>query len=401
MYGTDDTVYLTVSVTDLGAYGIIDDVDSVITGIDNAKIEIYTDAHVMGLSGMADNTAWSYGTYTLYNEDGDIIAAVVVGEDGTKSENLVFAHTGSVASERYDKTTGEWTWTRKVVLNGEEVTLTEVGDGLSELDTMVQGEWYQVAYNADGNVVEVLDVDDPDALGAIAPGNNKLIDDYMDIEVAVDDEDTVLYYQHLLSINDLKLVGKSLSVDENAYYPFRVSEDVNVVLMQYNNNKLNTYFESGVKALDNMIDELNDRHAAYDHDYEFNAILEEGIATVIIIEDDDRDCDDYSDVNWEDESGNLDLKAMFVDASGYVNIRVETPAALTTSATATVTITSANGGTVLRNQADVGFVTMGTNVYNFGFLYGAGNVAEGDYHVNLKIVDGSNTYTYNGLMSLI
>ena len=102
------------------------------------------------------------GVYTLYNKDGIVIAAVVVGEDDGTARNLVYAHTSDVEWESYNGESstradgdGLFTWTRKVVSNGEEVTLTEVSDGNSELDKIQQYHWYQIKTNGDGEVTGV------------------------------------------------------------------------------------------------------------------------------------------------------------------------------------------------------------------------------------------------------
>ena len=107
VYGTDETVYLTVGLDKLNNQGIIDEVVSVTTGIDNANLTVLKAADAAPTGVAAANT--SNGVYVLYNEDGDVIAAVVVGEDAGATKNLVYAHTGKVASERYNNSTGEWT----------------------------------------------------------------------------------------------------------------------------------------------------------------------------------------------------------------------------------------------------------------------------------------------------
>lgn len=67
--------------------------------------------------------------------------------------------------EAYDSET-EWTWTREVVVNGELVEISEVGDSLEWIGNasknqgeMAQGEWFEVKYDADGNVRKVEAID--------------------------------------------------------------------------------------------------------------------------------------------------------------------------------------------------------------------------------------------------
>src|SRR5699024_4145288 len=146
--------------------------------------------------------------------------------------------------------TGEWTWTRKVAFNGEEVTLTEVGDGLSELKKMSKNSWYQVKYDADGNVIEVEPISD-------------VLTEGSDLETSLGSlantiqtgKDTVLYYQ-TLNIKNLGMVGKTLFTNTADDYGFRVADEVKIVLQQTVNNTDKTYFESGYKALQTIVDEL-------------------------------------------------------------------------------------------------------------------------------------------------
>ena len=136
---------------------------SVTTGVKNASLtgwnvteatsELTTDTIKKLEGGVAS------GVYTLYKSNGYVIAAVVVGEDNEASKNLVYVSSSSVNYEAYDKANDEWTWTREVIIDGEKAELTEVGDSLTYLGKMNKGEWYQVKYNAKGEVIDVLDGD--------------------------------------------------------------------------------------------------------------------------------------------------------------------------------------------------------------------------------------------------
>ena len=326
VYGTDDTIYLTVGLDELTnngrTFGIISDVVSVATGIDNVSLTAWSqsdaalkaDDHDTAVKPGTDNPGGANGTtaagvYTLYDENGDIIATVVVGEDAGTAKNLVYAHTSATSSERYNRETGLWTWTREVISDGQEVTLTEVGDGLSELGSMRQHTWYQVRYNADGNVIEVSP-----ASAELTAGDDYIIN-YDDLAAAIGDADnrTILYTSlapHAINSEDLSLTGRTLWVDTTANKGFRVASDVNVALIQTNNRTEKTYFETGVDALESIVDDLNDRHstAATQHDYIISAIIEEGIATSVVIYDpivSGHVCDPYTDPDWGTTTGNM------------------------------------------------------------------------------------------------
>lgn len=326
IYGTDETVYVTVSVGELNngktnAYGIIDGVDSVATGIGNVSLSAWNndDAKAEAEDSKTPITVgnkFSSGVYSLYNDDGDVIAAVVVGEDAGSAKNLVYVHSSSVFKETYDKTADQWTWSRKVVLNGEEVVLTEVGDGLSELGSMAQHTWYQVKFNADGNVIDVEKAGE-----ALDASKYEIVTDYNDIYKAVDQKDTVLYYSDgnkLINSEDLDLTGRTLWLNTDATKGFRVAEDVKVVLIQTNNNTEKTYFETGVNSLKTIVNDLNDRHDVKDktaHDYVISAILEKGVATSVVIYDMDDICDPYRNPNWGTPTGDIDSVAFTADGS--------------------------------------------------------------------------------------
>ena len=407
VYGTDETVYLTVGVKEMHSgtyYGYINEVDSVVTGIGNANLEVWfesdardaaekeTHGNVTPLPSHIALSEASNGAYSLYNDKGDIIACVVVGEDAGSTKNLVYAHTASTYRETYNATTDTWTWSRKVISNGQEVILTEVGDGLSELGGMVQHNWYQVKYNAEGNVIDVLP-----ASTALTTGVDYILD-YDDLADAVVNEDTVLYYSATpeISTADLKLVGKTLWLDSTATRGFRVADEVNVALIQYNNNVEKTYFETGVTSLKNIVNELNERHSTVSHNYRVSAILDKGVATSIVIYDYNKACDPYTDGNWETEkSGVLDLSSLVFNGgvSGMdVTFTNKTGKVISAAATADVVVRNASGNLVcsLSGVAYGGVGVNGVDTINFNYTGTPTNT--GNYTVTLTIHDGTSTY---------
>ena len=339
VYGTDDTVYLTVELDELDVngshYGIISDVSSVATGISNVDLTIWSTAKALADADANDTTAsilgtgndWANGAYVLYNWEGDIIAAVVVGEDAGATKNLVYAHTGASYRERYNSETGEYTWNRYVVSDGQEISLTEIGDGLSKLDTMEEGNWYQVKYNADGNVIDVVKVTGTAPTGALTNGKD-FEDNFTDLATTIQTgEDTVLYWGTNPEINsdNLKLIGRTLYLDTTSTRGFRVAEDVNIVLEQQNNNTSKTYFETGVNALEAIVNELNERHStkATKHDYIVSAVIENGVATSVIIDDDNRVCDPYADPDWGTTTGDYEITNIRYPASNLIEIDID------------------------------------------------------------------------------
>ena len=433
VYGTDETIYLSVGVdvlwddTTKNAYvGYINEVNSVVTGIGNASLEALStlDAATkandeansatvqIASANMSNSNYVSNGVYALYDRDGDVIAAVVVGDDAGTSTNLVYVDSGSVNREGYNNSTGLYTWTRNVIIDGQRATLTEVGDGLSEIGGMTQDTWYQVKYDADGYVISVRLYSLALKGNDDANGNrgNEYVSDYLDIAAAVAKEDTVLYYgcDNPITANSdsLELTGRTLWVDTDNDTGFRVAEDVNVALLQNNNNVSKTYFETGVSALRSMVNELNDRHSepGTTHNYIISAILEDGVATSIVINDKSKNCDPYVDADYDDVGeGDLKLTSMGF-STGKITI------ALTNNSNTTLNNTLAYELTVRNEKGNLVFQGPASSIggsYAKGqsgtieFTYaGSTPTSSGDYTVTLKAMDAAGKVLASGSATL-
>ena len=293
VYGNADSIYLTATLkkvkNDKGYYAVISGADNVTTGIKNASIKTWTDTDAQkDVDKNIDAKDWkgtSSGVYTLFKDNGYVIAAVVVGEDAASSKNLVYATKNSVELESYDKNADEWTWTMKAVdAKGQEITLTEVSDSLSELKKIdTKGVWYQVKYDAKGNVISV-------EKASTALTGKKYITAFGKIEDAIDAEDTVLLETGALK-DKLTLKGSTLYGNTNGTRGVVVDDATNVVFIQKNNNKETTSYENGVKAVETALKNLNEVSKGV-YKYEFSAIIEDGIATTIVIRD--LQADDYT-----------------------------------------------------------------------------------------------------------
>ena len=114
--------------------------------------------------------------------------------------------------------------------------------------------------------------------------------DYEQIDDTVKNgKDTVLYYSDPEINSQLKLIANTLFVANDATKGFYVSDDVKVVLQQWNKNKLDTFFEDGVGSLEDIIDDLNERYDGSSYTYRVSAILENGMATTVVIYDNNND----------------------------------------------------------------------------------------------------------------
>ena len=295
VYGNADSIYLSVNTDKVAVKGaadevVITDVDSVTTGVKNASIEtssaaaIRTDAEATGIAVLTgDDCNTSYGVYTLYKDNGYVIAAVVIGDDAASTKNLVYVNSDKVELESYDKTADEWTWTRKAIsAQGKEIELTEKGDSLSHIGKtdMEEGLWYQVKYDAKGNVVDTA------LASAKLTAGTEYIQYFDQIAHAVDNKDTVLLECGIIKADKvLSLKGSTLFSGTVGARGVVVDDETNIVFIQKNDNKKTTSIETGVKALENVLKNLNEKSTSPKYEYEFSAMIENGIATTVVIRD--------------------------------------------------------------------------------------------------------------------
>ena len=296
VYGNNATIYLSAELKMIKTDStnkntvIISGIDNVTTGVKNASIDLWKDKAAVkaGNTDYANAEYASSGAYVLYKDNGYIIAAVVVGEDGESSKNLVYVNSDKLTSESYDKAADEWTWTREVIYNGEKTMLTEVGDSLSYIGTergqgnMQQYGWYQVKFNAKG---EVIGAKLASSDMTVANGTNH--GDYVDnIEHLYDSinngKDTILYVGSDLTAAKMK--GNTLYTDKTMTKGFYVDEDAKVVFIQTNDGKQTTEYATGADQVQDFIDDLNaDKSGAYKFD--ISAILDNGVAKTVVIRD--------------------------------------------------------------------------------------------------------------------
>ena len=313
VYGNNDTVYISAEVETINAKnrhiqaGVISGVNSVTTGVKDASLKTYNLAEAKAeadkngkVKGSEKATDAAYGAYTLYKSNGYIIATVVVGEDSVSNKNLVYAHTGDVKMEAYTTADDQWTWTREVIFNGEKTEIKEVGDKLQHLDDMEKFNWYQVKFNAKNEVisVELAETALGHTTGALKANGDEYVDRVDWVEAAINNKSNVLYEESAYlnetpvtsakpnEVTDAKgpnLIGQTFYVRTDDKTGFYVTEDVKVVFIQARNNETKTYIDSGVRYLEDVIDDLNKENNLFH--YECSAILTNGQATVVVIHD--------------------------------------------------------------------------------------------------------------------
>ena len=313
VYANDNSVFLSVETEKLNNnstdYVIISDVDGISTGIQNVNLKAWNAKAVK-----ADDTAYSavaeanisHGVYTLFDDDGYVIAAVVVGEDDGTTTNYAFVTSDSMNRESYDKEKDEYTWSREAIVNGELVTLTETGSSNPELRGMVRGSWYEVKYYADGTVRRVTEIkkDNGDTTvdanefyaNSSAPVGTypKYVGLIDYVEKASDDNDTVVLYQDLTAQTYVVSVkGSTLQVDttiSTGSRGFAVSPSAKTVLIQdsvTSSGKVTLMddiyeYTGGSAGLERAVRNLNDNAKFKGY---IGAVIENGVATSVVIYD--------------------------------------------------------------------------------------------------------------------
>ena len=326
----DGTTYATAINANQDRVGIISGVDSVTTGIANVNLKTYASiTDIQTATGLSPATAYPGFVYTLFDNDGYVIAAIVLGQDDGTTKNLVYSHKSDIKDEHYSSADDEWTWTRDVIFNGEEITLTEKGSSISVLEDMDQNVWYEITYKANGTVKDAkyaYYTEDGKLIGAtpsdssttpkgpaltpttgIAAGAaGSFVDKIEWLENAINNSDksTVLYEEVWGKLTDANgtenedasstakakmtvapsLKESTLYVDTVASKGFYVSKDVKSVLIQKNDGKSNTEWGTGTGDLENMLEDLN-YDATKGYQFKISAILTNGRATTVIIHD--------------------------------------------------------------------------------------------------------------------
>ena len=328
VYGNEDSVYMladldTVTV-DGTTYGVIAGADEVITGVDNTNIEVMDSQQVADdlsnadkkISVVSGNSVG--GTYVLFNDDGVVIAAVVVGENAGVSSNVVYAINSKASEESYEN--GIWTWTRDVVINGEIVTLTETSDEDESLlaDVMKEGNWYTVKYDAEGNVKKVELYDE-------ASQGQKYADDFAEAVQDLRIKDLVVLEMKNETRVDYSKNGRALYdwLDKAKDAGIITVGDVKFVIRQESKNATTTEEYTGWNQLVSALETLNEDPTNL---YDFSAVIENGRITSVVIVDDAND-DDYQGPAGGQAT---DVKTVVMTDDGKVSLKGKDDKAINT-----------------------------------------------------------------------
>ena len=184
-YANADTVFVTVSVDTIKVAHndtkvVIDDVESVSTGVKNVSLDVYTDKKVKEEAKVAASaTADSQGVYSVY-KGGYVKVSIVIGDDGETTSRYAYMF-GEPERERYSKSEDAYYWDMNVVMDGKETTVTFKTD-LPARDSFTEGLYklsYKGEYASDAKLLNAEDgtgkdlgwlysyAQDPDAAKAV------------------------------------------------------------------------------------------------------------------------------------------------------------------------------------------------------------------------------------------
>ena len=365
VYGNEDSVYLLADLDVVSVkgtnYGVIAGADEVITGVDNTNIEVMDSQQVADdlsnadkkISVVSGNSVG--GTYVLFNDDGVVIAAVVVGENAGVSSNVVYAINSKASEESYEN--GIWTWTRDVVINGEIVTLTETSDEDESLlaDVMKEGNWYTVKYDAEGNVKKVELYDE-------ASQGQKYADDFAEAVQDLRIKDLVVLEMKNETRVDYSKNGRALYdwLDKAKDAGIITVGDVKFVIRQESKNATTTEEYTGWNQLVSALETLNEDPTNL---YDFSAVIENGRITSVVIVDDAND-DDYQGPDGSNKDPNV-IKLSGQNKTGVAGAKVELKSAVTKNTTYEVELQMMNNDGNWRTVDTVKVLVENGNTYGF------------------------------------
>ena len=229
--------------------------------------------------------------------------------------------------ESYDKTNKEHTWTREVIIDGKLTDITYKGDtidvigkgdGFGRTDNkMDAGYWYKVTYYADGTVKNTEALRDDFGVKSELVGDIKLIEGATHDR----DEDVVVYSEWFsTTAQSLDYEDGSLYVVNTEKTGFPVHPEAKVVLANADGkgDRWDDVDDSyvGYTGLETAISHLN-----FNFQGRLNAILEDGVATVIIL-----DCsakDPGYDAGSDKDTSDTYKVSLAVNASNQVELKVE------------------------------------------------------------------------------
>ena len=268
-YGNDDSIYITVETGKVWAGSNYDKSDIAITkvtgtytGVQNIDLKIYEDLanddiyndetynllnkdfevapKTNKVSGIDKNEVGT-GVFALYNSKGYVIAAIVVGEDNTSSDNYAYA---LKAAQNEYKSGDYYYWDFIAVVNGKVETLTVKSEYdkaftkngtaniISENIGADKGSMFKLTYDKDGYVIgaKLMDDDQPKVYGNTeAFGTNPAT---QDTPRDIDPDKDKIYNVDVTKDAKLRVTGRTLYLGGLDDYGLTLATGAPVIVAQ-------------------------------------------------------------------------------------------------------------------------------------------------------------------------
>ena len=292
VFGNDETAYINTSVANVTTevagdddvvVTVIDDVESVVTGVRNVDIDALS---VNNKTADKNETASYYvadEVFPLWDDDSWLIGVVVIGEDQGISSDYAYVHTDSISQETYTDEDGNHHWFRDVLIDGKVTELEYVDDSINVLNSadMTQGNWVRVYYNADGTVRRVEDVPTLSTVPAVLSGTDdiEVYSETLSNDFDGDADDDELYYES----------GSLYVIKDNARNGFSIRPDVKVVYINAKAGGSGDYDEvvdglEGIDGLRTALKRVNDNFNGT-----VNVIFDDDVTSVIVLHNTSKD----------------------------------------------------------------------------------------------------------------
>ena len=364
VYGEDASVYLTVDLdvvdTTDGIQKAVTEVTGVYTGVQSVDLVINTE----------DPEARDEGqVFTVFDSDGYIIAAVVVGEAQGATGNYAYVLSQAKSEGRQD---GYYYWTFEAILEGEKQTLTARSSYSDTIRNLTVGEVVELRFDGD-YVVNVKAVDNGDIWGndqtaSPAQGNLGVI------STNIDGEDVYLLKGLVDNVNVVSLQRNTLYVTgDRSDVGLGIARDAKAVVIQDENQKTNvvTNFPDVESAVNYLVDPYTNT-SAKEYKGTIMAVLNSSGAAEWVVFDSATPLVTGSDAGYGQVGDNVTASA-WVDTLGYVHaiVNYNRPAYVPASDNVAVSFqVYANGqyvGTIADNMGVSGG-GVGNNQYNYNAL---------------------------------
>ncbi len=261
-YGNNDTVLIAVKADDdVINEGSIVKVEGVTTGIKHSSVEVKYDSKLSNFDGKNDDNM----IFALYNKNGYITYAVVVGKTAGSSESMVYLTSG-IKSKSLEN--GDYIYTYEAITKDGAVTVNsfESKDNSTPRANLVLGNLYEGTFDKNNVITEMEKQTNTDS----GKWNTKQYKDDGYALLNVADKSELTAKGATLWIDDAASNDKYILLDEDCKIFVRASDDDEDDYTEYSNIK------SALSALGETSD-FTGTIAAFVNDA--------GIATTLILND--------------------------------------------------------------------------------------------------------------------